>query len=346
MSLQSTLKGALFAASQALGVQAVLRRMHRHRLLVLCYHGVVSGDHRGDRHEYRNTVWSSEFDRQIGELRRRFAPVAPADVVAWVQNGRPLPERAVLVTFDDGYRNNLTLAAPILERHGVPALVSVTTGHVGQRELLWPTEVELRIVRGRGTHVPSPDGDAPVRLPAARDARRALADAVRRQLKAVADGARRDYLAALRASTELHDSEIDAELVAFLDWDEVRALTRHGIAIGSHTVSHPILTRLEPDQLARELADSRARIERETGAACDCFVYPNGGPEDVSPQVTAAVARAGYAVAFTLMNGLNAVAPHDRHALDRVDVPGHVAPRVFGARTSGLYSRLIGRVGA
>ena len=73
----------------------------------------------------RNTVSTREFERQMGHLRRQFRPVTPEQVLAWVEKGASLPDRAVLVTFDDGYRNNLTHALPVLLRHGISAMIVV-----------------------------------------------------------------------------------------------------------------------------------------------------------------------------------------------------------------------------
>lgn len=345
MSLRSGIKNVLFGATGALGVQAFLRRLHRRRLLVLCYHGVVAGDHAGDRHEYRNTVAAFDFERQMRHLARHFSPVSAARVLDWIDGGRELPDRAVLVTFDDGYRNNLTQALPVLQRCGVPAIVFVTTGHIGSCELLWPTEVELRVERGGASAIPMPDGTS-VPLPADREARIRVSDDARRRCKSLADAERQSYLDQLRVATTLDREVVDAELVDFLDWDQVRQLHAEGVAIGAHTVSHPILTKIEPEQLASELTASKRIIEAELGVECPWLAYPNGGAEDFSPGVLDAVEKAGYRVAFSLMDGLNAAVPPNRFAIDRISVPGHVGPVVFGTRTSGLHSRLRGQVGA
>jgi peptidoglycan/xylan/chitin deacetylase (PgdA/CDA1 family) len=349
MSLRSAVKTIGFRASRAFGVQAALRHLHRRRLLVLAYHGVVRDDHSEDRpidrFLYRNTISAARFEQQVRALRRQFTPVTPAEVIDWLEGGSELPARPVLVTLDDGYLNNLTQAAPILRRHGVPALVAVTTGYIGSDALLWPTEVEVRVLLGGAAAIPDSDGGRVV-LPADPDERVAACERIRRRCKQLEDGERRAYLERLRQATSVATSAIDAELVGFLDWDQVRELHASGVTIGSHTVDHPILTTLGADDLERELTESKRRIERELGGECACLVYPNGGREDVSADVRAAVERAGYRVAFSLMDGLNAERPADRFGIDRIDIPGHVSEHVFGVRASGLYSRLTGRVGA
>jgi peptidoglycan/xylan/chitin deacetylase (PgdA/CDA1 family) len=347
MSLKSALKIALFGTSGWLGVQAFARWAHRRRLMVLCYHGVVAAEHAGadelGRHAYRNTVPATEFDRQMDILRRKFTPVSPQQVVAWAEGESALPDRAVLVTFDDGYRNNLTHALPILQRHGIQALVSVTTDYIGTDRLLWPTEVETRIGQAAsGTEIPSPNGTDVTVVSSSGADRRVQLDAIRGACKRMPGDELVAYLDRLRGATAVRPADLDLQLTAFLSWDEVRELVAAGVTIASHTVSHPILTQIDADPLRRELVESKRKIEAELGVECAVLVYPNGGAEDYSPTVVAAVEAAGYRAAFRLTNGSNAETVDSRFAIDRVDVPGHALSAAFDVRACGLFSRLSG----
>ena len=100
----------------------------------------------------------------------------------------------------------------------------------------------------------------------------------------------------------------------------------------------PSCTLSRPKQ--RELSASKQKIETELGTGCSCLVYPNGGREDYSPAVVAAVEASGYRLAFRLMNSPNPTAGIERFAIDRVDVPGQAAPSVFDVRACGLFSRM------
>ena len=341
----SALKLAIFGTSGFLGVQAWARWAHRRRLMVLCYHGVVANEYSGGdelrRHAYRNTVSASEFERHMSILRRKYTPVSPRQVADWAERGSRLPERAVLVTFDDGYRNNLTHALPILQRHGIEALISVATDYIGTDRLLWPTEVEVRVGQAAGgSGIPAPDGEGDLTIPGNAVDRRVQLDGIRAACKRMPSDQLASYLDRLRSATEVREADMDPELAAFLSWDDVRELAAGSVTIASHTMSHPILTRIDAEQLRNELRGSKQRIESELGLDCPYFVYPNGGREDYSPDVVEAVAEAGYGVAFRLMNGLNPEQSVPRFAIDRVDVPGHAARSAFDVRACGLFSRL------
>jgi peptidoglycan/xylan/chitin deacetylase (PgdA/CDA1 family) len=126
-----------------------------------------------------------------------------------------------------------------------------------------------------------------------------------------------------------------------MNWDEARRLTSMGFEIGSHTVNHPILTNLTPAELARELVESKKEIEREIGRPCFSIAYPNGTRADFSPSVEAAVKAAGYEIAFTMVDGMNGPRT-EPFAIQRIGVPGHVAPIALRIRASGLHAMLGG----
>ncbi len=335
MGIREIAKPLVFRAARRTGVNAWLRRRFRGRLLGICYHGVCSRDHSHDpeRYLYRNTVSVAEFSRQLELLRKYFTPVSTADLLDALDGRHRLPDRPVLVSFDDGYRNNLTLAAPILERYDIPALIGLATAHIGCERLLWTEEVTLRVVRWPDGPIPVP-GEAPRRPAADLGGRLALAHAIRQACKRLPDLARRDYLEELRLAP-FHLTDADRERVAFLSWDEVRILRRRGWEVASHTVNHPILTRLAPLELVSELQESKTVIERQLDTPCRAVVYPNGGRADFSPQVLEAARQTGYRVGFTLTGEINPAAP-ERLAVARTNITGHLPIDVFEAVISGL----------
>lgn len=332
-------RSLVLALTRACGLQALAHLRCRDRLVVLCYHGVVADDHAEAPYQYRNTVGASEFAAQLDVLARHHQVVSAGDVLAWVDGAAALPHHAVLITFDDGYRNNLTVAAPILQQRGMTALFSVSTDCIGSEQMLWPMEVDLRLGTWTRDRIPLPDGSETNR-PADAAAREQLAVEVRRTCKQLPDAARRTYVAKLAEGGPMpREACRDEELWRFMTWDEVRQLHAMGMHIASHTCSHPILSRLEPEQLEHELVASRRKIEAEVGP-CPALVYPNGGPEDISPAVLAGVERAGYRMAFSLMERVNPVQPQ-RHQIDRIGIPGHVGMAPFRFRASGLRSMLL-----
>jgi peptidoglycan/xylan/chitin deacetylase (PgdA/CDA1 family) len=334
------LKNSFFSMARRSGFTSVVRLIYKRRLLVLCYHGIVSDENPQDAYRLRGSVATGEFREQLKILKSLFQPVSAADLLDVIHGKGTLPPFPVLVTFDDGFRNNLSLAAPELEQQGVPALFHVTTGLVGSPYPPWPQELDERI-RGwpRPTlPVPEPGGqDLP--LPEDPFGRTVLAGLIRSLCKRLPDDQRRAYLDRLRDEPFPAGDQWFRETYEMLTWDEVRTLDRRGFAIGSHTVDHSILSRLTNGSLEHELTASKLKLESELGKECPYIAYPNGQTDDVSREAVSGVDKAGYKLGFTLKGKLNAPIPEPLE-IDRICIDRRITRDIFHIRISGLYSFL------
>ena len=207
-----------------------------------------------------------------------------------------------------------------------------STGYIGTARMLWTTEVVGRILRWPGTTVPAPDG-AQVPVPQGGMERGKLAYRLKEQCKRISWDALRSYLERLREGAPAIDES--EEVHRFMTWDEVRELRRRGFEIGSHTVEHPILSRVSPAQLEFELGESKRRIEKETGAPCAAIAYPNGDPESISQAVVNAAGQTGYRLGFTTIEQFNAK-PVNALAVNRLCIMGNQPVDSFHFRVSGV----------
>ena len=192
-------------------------------------------------------------------------------------------ERQLVVTFDDGFADNLHLAAPLLEELGVPAAFFLSSELVGEG-LPWPEEAYARLAE-----LPQADARAlaaelaPERAPLTPlDAAHAVVHA----LKTLPPDERDAVIAGLPAWTESPGS--------LLTWDEARDLARRGFEIGSHGATHAVLPGVDDDRLAAELAGSRRRIADEVGR-CISIAYPDNR---FDARVLAGAADAGFTIGF------------------------------------------------
>jgi peptidoglycan/xylan/chitin deacetylase (PgdA/CDA1 family) len=285
------------------------------------------------------------FAWQMRYLAKHFCCLRLEEAVALLRGDRPLPRHSVVVTFDDGFRNNLRYAFPILRRYGVPATIFLTTGHIGRGiQLLW-TERVGRLLRAAalGQTLEIPDGEAPravsFRTAAERDE---AARVVMKRLKAMPsrkrDAAIGELETQLRAANREPDAggEPDAERYTFLTWTEAQDLARGGMTIGSHTVEHPIMSSLDEDRREFEVVASKLEIERQLGAPCTLFSYPNGTADDFGERDKACLQRAGYAAAVTQIAGLNDERT-DLFALRRLNIGRGHGRQLFAAQVSGFW---------
>lgn len=226
-----------------------------------------------------------EFERHVAFLAREYQPVFLSELVAGLEGRARLPRGAVALTFDDGYRNNLYLVAPILARHGVPATIFLTTGLIGTDDWMWGYELEEIFSRYPLEQVCRASGDPTIiRLGSLGLSPRVLMSACVEYLKALPHAIMFEIVERLRAGFAVPVNDENR----FLSWDEVRELARQGFEMGAHTRGHPILTQLPLTEVDRELRACRDTLERKLGVRPTLFSYPNGA---TNPEVTKLVGR-------------------------------------------------------
>ncbi len=267
------------------------------RLLVLCYHNVhstwcfPSGPGAGPK----------GLERQLTSLRR-FASVMPlADAVARLAEGRPLPPRAVAITFDDGYRDNLTTAVPMLERLGLPATFFLVPGLLSNETIPWWESFSWAVRAGTAPRVDW-DGDSWELTDEA--ARRRANHQLQGRLKRL-DRATRDAAVAELTEQLAPTGTAPSAQDLFLDWDESAELLRRGFDVGSHTCAHAILSGESAGEQKRDLADSRRLLAERLAVGVDLLAYPNGTTADYDEHTLAAASSAGYRAALTTTEGFN-----------------------------------------
>jgi peptidoglycan/xylan/chitin deacetylase (PgdA/CDA1 family) len=331
-NLKTKGRAAFLRAAMAFG-NSIIEARHCNDLLVVCYHSVLP-DGTADPEKFGNAVSISEFTAQLQVLCSEFHPIAAVDVASWYTRGTSLPARPVLVTFDDGHRNNLEYAAPLLLKYGVPAVIFVTTGYIGQQRLLWPYEIQERILSRSRDRFPLPNGDE-CELPQGYAARYEIAQAVRECCKKLPFEQTCNYLRVLKATDiALGQSRHSFE---FMNWYEVRELLRMGFEIGSHSEEHPMLSRLNAEQLWHEVNESKETIERELSISCRYFAYPNGSRADFSAESEHALRQAEYELAFTTIPSFCSRTDNSLQ-LGRVVVPDHPSLELFRTHISTLHS--------
>ena len=240
------------------------------------------------------------FERQMALLARTYV-VLPVEELVERMRRRELPRHAVAITFDDGYRDNLTHAAPILARYGLPATIFLTTGLIGTGDTAWFDRIADAFKRTRAEAYRTPWGQIlPLHTEAARVA------ALGRMLdymKQLSDDEVRRTVETLHGGLDVsQESDLKSSM---LNWDDVHALRGMGFTIGAHTVSHPILSRVSLGRAQDEIRDSRAMIAAACGQAPCAFAYPNGAAADYTEMVSRLVREAGFTCAVTTRFGIN-----------------------------------------
>lgn len=278
--------------------QALMQRRRRGRLAVITYHAIHDG---------------AMFDDHLDVLQELGRFVSLEDVAANATGRRPLPSRPILVTFDDGDPSVLETAAPRLCAREIPAVVFLITDLIGTDHVLWTTEVERLVASGGRTSIdPSANGRAVVRM-----------------LKRYPDQVRRQVIDELRAT-----STGERPRARQLNAEELTRLRKLGMAISSHTMSHPCLPQCSDEVIEREVAGSREVLADLLGEPPLALAYPNGHHDTRSRR---AASRAGYALAFGFDHRLSPIPPHDPYAISRLRLNEHASGNRVRTVVSGLH---------
>lgn len=277
----------------------------------------------------------SVFEAMVAFLARRYLVLGMDDLVARLESGTACTRDAVVVTFDDGYEDNLRLGLPVLERYQVPATFFLSTDFVGAERVaqrLWNDRLEQAILRSPlACCRPAEAGLSAVpsevlSLESHTDRTEALLELGGR-LKDMGRAERDGAMARLEATLEVDPAEYRRTM---LTWDEARRLADRGHAIGSHGVSHTIMTRLGLAEARAEIAESKRVIEERLGLEVRHFAYPNGREEDFSPDLVAACREAGYRSVSTCAWGLNRPGRESPYWIRRLGLVGGL-PRTLVA---------------
>lgn len=298
------------------------RRYLREAVTILCYHRVLPIASY-DAFPFDTEVISAtpaDFDWQMAFLRRHMSPIGFAQLFDALEKGSALPPRAVLVTFDDGYDDCHNYALPILEKYAIPATVFVTTGYIDSKDTYWFDRLAFSILHTPAQRLEIAELGWIVDVPAASQARREVYRRIVGRLKTIPNSQRLASLESIWKQCGIELRREHAELSQPMSAAQLAAASKRGMAVHSHSVSHPILSRIEPAELDFELSESRATIAAITGRAPDVLAYPNGTWSDFGEREIAAARRLGYRAGVTYETGVQTRAHLDPFRLLRLPV--------------------------
>ncbi|MBN1550531.1 polysaccharide deacetylase family protein [bacterium] len=250
---------------------------------------------------------SLDFEQQIRYLSSHHPIISMDEFLRWFSGGGSIPENAVMVTFDDGYRDIIDIALPLFRELSIPATVFLTTGCIGTGKSLWTNILYNMLYHSNCKNISLFSGkDTPLNLDLCGSTEE-IASGVRKltgALKRMDDRFRNDELKSLAKQLGFSGLPDPHESLPMLSWEQVKMLSENHFTMGSHSVCHPILSECDLERQSSEIADSRKAIEANCGTSCRVFAYPNGQPEDFTEETQRLVELSGYEAAFAFFPGV------------------------------------------
>ena len=275
-------------------------------LAIFLFHGVIAANNYKIRNYTHKHILQSDFAALLKALKRTGQALNMEEVVHFVENNRPFPPRAFTITFDDGFENNFSIAAPILADYGIPATFYITSDFVENNGMSWIDRIEHCMELTSRCRLALPWSAKTINADTARDRIQVLED-IRATVKhdptmdvselvdAVFDQCGLDPVSA-------SDDPLDRKLT----WEQVRTLAATpGFIVGGHTHTHAIMSFLEEPELDWEIGENLRLLNKNTGARTRHFSYPEGLAHCYSESVIAALKRKGIVCSPTALDGVN-----------------------------------------
>lgn len=312
----------------------ISRFLRRNEAVVLMYHGVSS-------FRYKLPVWTQLktdlFEEQMRFLRRSGYHVCHlTELLRYIDEHKKIPRNCVVVTFDDGFRNNYLEALPVLENYSIPATVFVTANLIGTSDLIWS---DLMTYALNETNASNLDHDdlGKYSLKSTQETSISLRSILQSLKKIPADEKDRivrDIVHDLLPDGEDKSSPV-YESFKLMSWSELIELSKStSIQIGGHTCTHNILTRLSRDIAQSEIQDCKSILEEKLDTRVDLFAYPNGTTNDFSEQDINTLRSTGWHAAVTTVENRVTV-PIDPYRIPRVGIGSGTTSAAFAYTLSG-----------
>jgi peptidoglycan/xylan/chitin deacetylase (PgdA/CDA1 family) len=306
------IKEKLFGVAESLGLLAATRFLFRNRKQILMYHRVINNP-------IAPGIHPKDFEEQIVYLKTHFNIVSVETLInGTFSNG-------IALTFDDGHFDFYKFVWPILKKHGVPASLYITTGFVDKQCWLWPDFLRHILHKTERTEVTL---DHIGTLSLEEKYNSSSWNKIASYCLTMENDKRSHYISDIAIKLGVNPETAPTDEFSAVTWDNLREMQTEGLDIGSHTVSHRILSTLSQDELHNEMATSKKRIETEVGITPSGICYPNGMAKDINDAVEESAKKCGY--------GYGLAAYPAKNSGNLMHLGRQAAPNNFGA-----FKRLI-----
>lgn len=238
-----------------------------------------------------------QFEEQMAWLSIHCTPVTCDQVWRIMVEGETCPSYAVLVTFDDGYREDLFRVLPCIKRTGIRPIVFLPTDYVGTRKRFWWDRIGVAVQTSTHIRLTLPctlGTDLPLKTTTDRDQ---AINSIIKWAKKLSAAERDHFISQVENNLGVPDGT-ESPRPSVLSWEEAREL-RDYFDFGAHTTSHEVLSRLSPEAIRNELGRSREIIEEKLGQPCTSLAIPFGGKDDYTMDIIDSAKQTGINIIFS-----------------------------------------------
>lgn len=297
------LNQTIYMISRPVGGLRVARFLSRKHPKIIMYHRVTIDGSNG-------SISVDQFRAQMKIVKQYFNPLTLSELVGAYELGE-IPNNAVVITIDDGYFDFADYTWPILQEIGIPATIFITTGFVNRDLWLWPDEIKYAIRCTKKREISLPVLGEVIIKNSLVNAWNTLAD----YCLTVQNQEKNNIIDWLYCELEVERPVKAPSEFSAVSWDQLKGMVASGLEVGSHSHTHPILTKLNQVELHEELYLSKALIKKNLDIDPTSFCYPNGMSVDFDQNIKELVNKAGYKYAVAAFPAIRPLS--DRWAINR-----------------------------
>jgi peptidoglycan/xylan/chitin deacetylase (PgdA/CDA1 family) len=257
------------------GLAFLLSLIRRDTAIILMYHSI--NDPSVNLIYTPNIVSLENFEKQVMYLASKKRVISLEELVTNIQKGIKFPKGCVVITFDDGYKDNYTNAYPILKEYNLPATFFLATDYIGSNKMKWDDELNYKIKQSNCESVVLKIKNKlkKYNLRKKKEKRRMINDLIKLIVNS-SEEKRKKFICEFDNKLKININKQDIKSI-MLSWEDIRAKVReNNISFGAHTCSHSKLTNVSLEDARKEIVGGKHKIENEIGKKISFFSYPYG----------------------------------------------------------------------
>ena len=283
-----------------------LNRLQKDNFVIFLFHGVVHNSDYEVRNYTKKHILSSEFEELIKRLIQKGNPISMEEIIFYKQNNNKYPPFSYAITFDDGFENNYTIAAPILDFFQQKAIFYISTDLVENNTITWTDRAEFCLENVRAGSVKFPWENETIKFSDAKS-KISLMKYLRYYLKSNLDVNANEVVDSLYEKFKIDEEKCGhSELDKKLNWNQVRALSNNtNFIVAGHSHQHLSLTSLSEKELEHQVDTSIRLLLDKGGVESHHYCYPEGQEIDYSEDVINLLKSKGIKCCPTAIDGVN-----------------------------------------
>ncbi|MFC1668275.1 polysaccharide deacetylase family protein, partial [Chlamydiota bacterium] len=308
----------------------------------LVYHGVTRKNERKGIEDYQNNhIDKKKFYEQVQYLAENYNVITGDELIDSIKAKKSLPDYSLLITIDDGYKNNHTTAYPILRCFNLPAIVFIPTAFINNKKALWSDKIIYSLSRTKQNMISFNVNSKTKCFDISNSKKKMLADRQIRQIILLKDLEERYRI--INSIIDETNIDLDEDIERYEDyssisWNELRKISEHNIYIGAHTHNHVCLSALTKKRITEELKTANRELLDNLGYESKIFAYPYGGLNSFDKKSKALLKDFGYVCSFINVAGFNDFSKeYDLFELKRISIENDMDFITFKARITGFY---------